>query len=121
MEFPDGGVLKEMYEQPVPFIMVNRQGLVTNVNQAFKSFFGWSGSTVIGSTLDVVLPEAFRMSHHLAFSTFDSPESSTVIGHPLKLKALCSDGREVLSEHYIVAENSESGWFFGAFLKPLET
>ena len=120
MKFPEGGVLKGMYEQSTPFIMVDNQGLITNVNTAFKSFFGWPGSTVIGSTLDVVLPEAFRMSHHLAFSTFDSPESSKVVGHPLKLKALCSDGREILSEHYIVAENSDTGWCFGAFLKPLE-
>ena len=121
MDFPEGGVLLGMYEQSIPFVMVDNQVLITCVNQSFKSIFGWHGSTVIGLTLDVVLPEAFRMSHHLAFSTFDSPESSKVVGHPLELKALCSDGSEILTEHYIVAENSESGWCFGAFLKPLET
>ena len=85
--FPQGGVLQAMNEEPVTFVMVDSDGLIRAVNKAFRDFFGWSGSSVIGSTLDIVLPEAFRMSHHLAFSTFDSPENSKVVGHPLKLIA----------------------------------
>ena len=118
--FPKGGILQAMHEEPVPFVMVDSDGLIRAVNKAFRDFFGWSGSSVIGSTLDIVLPEVFRMSHHLAFSTFDSPENSKVVGHPLKLKALCSDGREVLSEHFIVAEKGDLGWCFGAFLRPMQ-
>ena len=117
--FPVGGVLKQMHAENTPFIMVDNRGVIVSVNSAFNCTFGWGSDSVIGDTLDVVLPEAFRMSHHLAFSSFSSPEQSKVVGHPLKLKALCSDGREILSEHFIVAEQSDEGWFFGAYLRPL--
>ena len=72
-----------------------------------------------GKTLDLVLPEDFRLSHHLAFSNFSSPEESQVVGHPLVLKTRCSDGSEIKSEHFIFAERESDQWFFGAQLKPL--
>ena len=116
--FPEGGVLREMSSRPVPFVMVNRVGLIVFVNQKFTKILGWSQDDVLGKTLDCVLPEAFRLSHHLAFSTFDDPASSKVIGHPLMLKTLMKDGNEIITEHHIIAERESEDWFFGATLTP---
>ena len=118
--FPKGGVLREMSSRPVPFVMVNRLGFIVFVNQKFSEILGWSQDDVLGKTLDCVLPEAFRMSHHLAFSTFDDPASSKVVGHPLMLKTLMKDGNEIITEHHIVAERESENWFFGATLTPSE-
>jgi len=117
--YPDGGVLKGMSNENTPFIMVNNQGLIIDVNKEFKTCFGWDITDIKGKTLDLVLPEVFRMSHHLAFSNFSSPENSQVVGHPLNLKALRADGEEINSEHYIVAEKQGEDWYFGAHLKPI--
>lgn len=119
MEFPVGGRLKQMADSEVPFIMVDSMGLITFVNTPFRYIFGWRDEELSGCTLDLVLPEDFRLSHHLAFSNFSSPEESQVVGHPLILKTRCSDGSEIKSEHFIIAEKEGGEWFFGAQLKPL--
>ena len=117
--FPAGGKLKSMAVSAIHFVMVDNLGLITYVNDPFKSAFGWKDEDLSGKTLDVVLPEDFRLSHHLAFSNFSSPVDSQVVGHPLILKTRCSDGSEIKSEHFIVAEKEDEKWFFGAQLKPL--
>ncbi len=117
--FPTGGKLKSMAVSEIPFVMVDNLGLITYVNDPFRSTFGWKDEDLSGKTLDVVLPEDFRLSHHLAFSNFSSPVDSQVVGHPLILKTRCSDGSEIKSEHFIVAEKEDEKWFFGAQLKPL--
>ena len=117
--FPSSGKLKKMSTEEIPFIMVNSLGLIVYVNKKFMTSFGWKEDNVIGQTLDLVLPESFRMSHHLAFSNFSSSAPSEVIGHPLILKTRCADGSEIDSEHYIIAEQESTRWFFGAQLKPL--
>ena len=117
--FPAGGKLKSMAVSEIPFVMVDSLGLITYVNDPFRSTFGWKDEDLSGKTLDVVLPEDFRLSHHLAFSNFSSPVDSQVVGHPLILKTRCSDGSEIKSEHFIVAEKEDEKWFFGAQLKPL--
>ena len=117
--FPSGGKLKSMAVSEIPFVMVDNLGIITYVNDPFRSIFGWKDEDLSGKTLDVVLPEDFRLSHHLAFSNFSSPVDSQVVGHPLILKTRCSDGSEIKSEHFIVAEKEDQKWFFGAQLKPL--
>jgi len=117
--FPAGGKLKSMAVSEIPFVMVDNLGLITYVNDPFRSTFGWKDEDLSGKTLDIVLPEDFRLSHHLAFSNFSSPVDSQVVGHPLILKTRCSDGSEIKSEHFIVAEKEDEKWFFGAQLKPL--
>jgi hypothetical protein len=41
------------------------------------------------------------------------------LAHPLRLKTICQDGSEIVSEHFIVAEKKDDGWLFGATLTPL--
>lgn len=117
--FPSGGRLEKMAASEIPFVMVDNLGLIIFINTPFRSIFGWEDQNLSGQTLDVVLPEDFRLAHHLAFSNFSSPENSQVVGHPLILKTRCSDGSEIESEHFIVAEKEADNWFFGAQLKPL--
>lgn len=89
------------------------------INPPFQSVYGWSPDDLIGKPIALILPEAFRLSHQLGFSRYQSTEKSHILGHPLKLKTICRDGTEIESEHFIVAEKEESGWRFGATLTPL--
>ena len=76
-------------------------------------------SDLVGTSLGRILPEAFRMSHQLGFSRFQASGSSSVLGHPLRLRTLCGDGCEIVSEHFILAEEHKGEWVFGATLTPL--
>ena len=102
-----------------PFVLADDRGTVQQLNEAFRRTYGWKDEDLIGEPLGLILPESFRMSHQLGFSRFQATGSSTILGHPLRLKTRCADGCELLSEHFIVAERRDGGWVFGATLKPL--
>ncbi|MFO7628789.1 MAG: PAS domain-containing protein [Prochlorococcaceae cyanobacterium] len=94
-------------------------GQIVAINPAFEQAYGWCEPQLRGQPLSVILPAAFQMSHQLGFSRFQAREISTILAHPLRLKTVCVDGREVISEHFIVAEKIGGEWVFGATLTPL--
>lgn len=102
-----------------PFVLADSLGNVVSINEAFRRVYGWRDEQLVGQPLGYILPEAFRMSHQLGFSRFQATELSTILAHPLRLSTRCADGRDIVSEHYIVAEKGEDGWRFGATLTPL--
>lgn len=102
-----------------PFVLADNLGNVLRFNAAFTEVYGWTGEQLIGEPLGLILPDAFRMSHQFGFSRFQATEQSTILAHPLRLKTLCANGREIVSEHFIVAEKGDDGWVFGATLTPL--
>lgn len=103
----------------VPFVLADSLGLVLEVNPAFEAAYGWSQADLQGQSLSLILPEVFQMAHHLGFSRFQSTGQSQILAHPLRLRTVCRDGREMVSEHFIVAERVDEAWMFGATLTPL--
>ena len=103
----------------IPVVVTDNQGLITNVNQNFEKVFGWQKQEIISQHITVILPRNFVESHHLAFSRFQSTEISTILNHPLNLKAITKNGDEIPSEHFIIAEKIEGKWSFAASLRPL--
>lgn len=102
-----------------PFVLADSLGQVVSINQAFEQTYGWTEDQLLGQPLSLILPGAFQMSHQLGFSRFQATEQSTILAHPLRLKTVCADGSEVVSEHFILGEKREAGWVFGATLTPL--
>ena len=102
-----------------PFVLANALGEVVSINAAFQATYGWTEDQLRGQSLSLILPGAFQMSHQLGFSRFQATEQSTILAHPLRLKTVCADGTEVVSEHFILGEKQEAGWVFGATLTPL--
>ena len=102
-----------------PFVLADQLGMVVAINGAFQTAFGWQESELRGEPLSRILPEAFQMSHQLGFSRFQATERSSILAHPLRLRTVCRDGSEVVSEHFIVAEKQGEVWLFGATLTPL--
>lgn len=111
---------QSLQDSGLPFIVANRLGMVCDINEAFEAVFGWGRQDLLGESLSQILPEAYKMSHQLAFSRFQLPPTqSAVLGHPLRLATRCADGSEIVSEHFIVAEERAGEWYFAATLKPL--
>ncbi|MEB3219200.1 MAG: PAS domain S-box protein [Nostocales cyanobacterium 94392] len=104
----------------LPLIIANNQGLIISINSHFETVFGWKPEDLIGQMLTIILPPYIRDSHNLGFSRFTATGVATVLNHPLKLKALTKDNREIDSEHYIIAEKQAGEWIFAATLRPLE-
>lgn len=106
-------------ETDIPVVITDSQGFVIYVNDCFSSVFGWSIAEIQGQTITKIIPEGFRDSHHLGFSRFLSTENSTILNHPLRLKGITKEGREIEAEHLIMAEKQEGEWLFMAMLRPL--
>ena len=103
-----------------PFVLADHMGRVVGLNPAFTRTFGWTLEALEGQPLSLILPEAYQMSHQLGFSRFQATGHSTILAHPLRLATICSDGRTIVSEHFILAEQRQGEWLFGATLTPLE-
>ena len=113
--------LHALRESGLPLIVADRLGIVVEINDEFATVYGWDDQTLVGGSLSLILPDAHKMSHQLAFSRFTLPPTqSAVLGHPLKLATRCADGSDLVSEHFIIAENTSGDWVFAATLKPLE-
>lgn len=111
--------ISDLRSSDAPFILADHRGIVLALNPAFEQVYGWKEADLVGESLGRILPEAFLMSHQLGFSRFQSLGASTVLGHPLRLRTRCSDGAEIVSEHFILAEKQDDQWVFGATLTPL--
>lgn len=106
-------------ETHLPVLVSNDQGVIIFVNEGFENVFGWQASEIVGQMFDVVIPTSFHDVHHLAFSRFLLTEQSTILNHPLQLKAVTKEGREMDAEHFITAEQHQGQWMFAAILRPL--
>lgn len=102
-----------------PVVIANSQGLITHINQCFEEVLEWTPQDVVGELITIILPSSFRDSHNLAFSRFQSSEKATVLNHPLELMTITKSQKEIMTEHYIIAENIADEWMFGAMLRPL--
>ena len=111
--------IASLQNSDAPFVLADHKGVVLALNTAFQQVYGWSEAELVGTPLGRILPEAFLMSHELGFSRFRASGTSSVLGHPLRLSTRCSDGSDIVSEHFILAEQREDGWVFGATLTPL--
>lgn len=104
----------------VPVLITDHEGFIIYVNESFGEVFGWDIDDIIGKTLNTVIPKSYQDSHNLGFSRFAMTEQSRVLNHPLRLMAVTKDGREIMSEHFITAEQQEGQWIFGAIIRPLD-
>ena len=120
-QWTPGAIAALREKEQLPFVRADAKGNIIEFNPRFAAVYGWSEAQLIGESISAILPSSFREFHHAGFARFQLTESSKVVGHPLTLATVCSDGSEVQSEHYIVAEKYPHGtWSFAATLRPLE-
>lgn len=110
--------LKDNSELPV--IVADSEGIAVYVNHHFETVFGWTYQEIVGQSIAEILPVEFRDAHILGFARFTATEVSTILNHPLQLKALTKDNRAIDCEHFIIAEKERDRWLFAAILRPLE-
>ena len=107
-------------EQAVPVIVLDKEGVITFVNEAFEKEYGWKKSELLKASVYVIIPTALRQAHNIGFSRFLSTETPTLLEKPLRLPILCKDGQQRDAEHVIVADKQEGAWRFAATIRPLD-
>ena len=107
-------------ETDLPTVMANEEGLITSINKSFESVFGWHSNEILGKPLTIIIPKSLHDAHHLGFSRFLTTKKPTLLSKPLKLKTVNKAGKEFDAEHFIVAEEEEGKWVFGATIRPLD-
>ena len=105
-------------ETGVPVVIADNEGRITEVNKSFEKVFGWSAQEIQGKTLATLIPTELRASHHMGFSRFLTTGTPTLLNKPLKLKAVSKTGEIFNAEHFIIAEQQQGRWIFGATIRP---
>jgi PAS domain S-box-containing protein len=102
----------------VPVVIADHQGVITYVNEPFQAVFGWTSPEILGKALTCIIPKNLHDAHHLGFSRFLTSGKATLLAQPLQLKAVTKEGKEFDAEHFIIAEEHQGQWTFGAIIRP---
>jgi len=98
----------------VPVIMVDQDGLIQDINDAFEAAYGWSRETLKGKMLTTIIPESLRNAHHLGFSRFLTTERASILEQSLDLNIVTREGIEKPARHLITASKENGKWAFAA-------
>jgi PAS domain S-box-containing protein len=105
-------------ETTIPVIAIDENGLITFVNKAFESAFGWNNEKLNGEVVTNIMPPHMRDAHNIGFSRFLITEAPRILNKPLALPVCCQDGTVVEAEHFIIGDKLEGKWRFAATITP---
>ena len=96
-------VLKVVAASPDGVVILDTEGVIRFWNRGAERIFGRSGSEMIGSTLDVIIPVRLRQRHLDGFRAAMA-RGSTKYGEDelLAVPAIAADGRTVSIEFSLV-------------------
>jgi PAS domain S-box-containing protein len=79
---------------PDGIMVVDRQGVVRDLNPAVESLFGFAREEVLGEAVEMLLPEAFRRAHLAHRERYQRNPHPRPMGAGLELTARKKDGTE---------------------------
>ena len=96
-------VLQVAADAPDGVVIVDREGAIRYWNRGAERIFGHPASAMIGSSLDVIIPERLRQRHWDGFRAAMA-RGSTKYGEDdlLAVPAIAADGRTVSIEFSVV-------------------
>lgn len=88
---------------PIPYIIINKTGVIQRFNRAAEKTFGYQAEEVLEKNISILMPEPHRSKHDQYMGRYDTGSESTVVGMGREMVALRKDGSE-FSVHLSVAE-----------------
>lgn len=99
-------------------ISINERGEIVLFNPAAEKMFGYETSKVIGTKLDLLIPERFRATHDLHIKQFDqSNKTSRRMGALGEIVGLRSNGQEFPAEASISLSGTSGNKLFTVILR----
>lgn len=103
-------ILRTVSESADAIVIVDRLGVIAYWNRGAGRIFGYQATEVIGSTLDVIIPERLRQRHWDAFNaSMISGTSKYADGDLLAVPAITADGTTISIEFSMVMLKNSKG------------
>lgn len=100
----------------LPIVAIDQASIFTYINDAFIKEYGWTSQDLLGKPVVEIMPAHMRSGHNIGFSRFLATEHSELLNKYLPLKVRYKDGREEVSNHFIVANKKDGKWQFAAII-----
>jgi PAS domain S-box-containing protein len=103
-------VLRMAAQAPDAIVIIDNDGLIRYWNRGAERIFGYPASEVIGTTLEVVIPERLRQRHRDGFMAAMA-RGTTKYGEAdlLAVPAIAADGRTVSIEFSVALLSGPDG------------
>ena len=85
-------------QAPDALILADLKGNIQLWNAAAERIFGYAAGEVMGSSLDVIIPERFRAAHWRGFDRAIAQRSTKYAGQALVTRAAHKEGRTLYVE-----------------------
>lgn len=100
-------------------ITVDPTGRIQFVNQAALAMFGFERDEMIGTSIDVIVPERFRIAHNMGLARVGAGGTSKLRGKTVEVSALRKDGTEFPVEIALSVWRDHGGTGMGAIIKDI--
>ncbi|WP_295624130.1 PAS domain S-box protein [uncultured Nitrosomonas sp.] len=91
---PEEMVYLAVEASPNSVVMTNSDGEIVMVNSASEKLFGYSRQELIGKSIEILIPEQFRIHHPELRLTYIKESKSRPMGHGRDLYGLHKSGKE---------------------------
>lgn len=100
-----------------PVVIVDEQGQIEFVNRQVEQSFGYQVSELIGQTIELLIPERFRLYHLIQRKEYAKGPVSRAMGKYLQLVARKKDGTEFPVDVSLSPYKTKRGWIITAFMR----
>lgn len=99
---------------------MNAEGLITYLNPAAESIFGYSSSEALGQNLHkLIVPIRYHNAHYAAFPKFQQTGQGAAIGKLLDMEARRKDGTEIPIQLSLSATYINNSWYSVGIIRDL--
>jgi PAS domain S-box-containing protein len=100
-------------------ISADERGLITIWNRAAEKAFGYKREEAVGSPLDIIVPEKYRVRHREGFKRFQATGTGPLIGKVTEVDGQRKDGTVFPAELSLSAEKAGGRWVFTAVIRDI--
>ena len=100
-------------------IISDENSIIVFANQKTYEIFGYPEGSLIGSDLEILMPEKFKQGHKTGFQRFLAGGDSKLIGHTVEIEGLRKDGIIFPLELSLSSWKEEGCYFFAGIIRDI--